>query len=93
MPGGSCSFGNGACLRNRDKVQPTQFVWMEGDSGQAHDGHLRQADHHDFLEFPNGQKVLLTDLLVGQEATVLQLPAQPITAVQTKGQKRIRPVR
>jgi hypothetical protein len=39
---------------------------------------FRQADHHDFLEFPNGQKVLLTDLLVGQEATVLQLPAQPI---------------
>jgi hypothetical protein len=39
---------------------------------------FRQADHHDFLEFSNGQKVLLTDLLVGQEATVLQLPAQPI---------------
>jgi hypothetical protein len=37
--------------------------------------------------------VLLTDLLLGQEATVLQLPTQPITAVQTKGQKRIRPVR
>jgi hypothetical protein len=60
---------------------------------------FRQADkdnqriHHDFLEFPNGQKVLLTDLLLGQEATVLQLPRQPITAVQTKGQKRIRPVR
>jgi hypothetical protein len=32
-------------------------------------------------------------LLVGQEATVIQLPPQPITAVQTKGQKRIRPVR
>jgi hypothetical protein len=60
---------------------------------------FRQADkdnqriHYDFLEFPNEQKVLLNDLLVGQEATVLQLPAQPITAVQTKGQKRIRPVR
>jgi hypothetical protein len=57
---------------------------------------FRQADkriHHDFLEFPNEQKVLLTDLLLGQEATVLQLPAQLITAVQTKGQKRIRPVR
>jgi hypothetical protein len=61
---------------------------------------FRQADKdnqrmhpHDFLESPNGQKVLLTDLLVDQEATVLQLPAQPITAVQTKGQKRIRPVR
>ena len=59
---------------------------------------FRQADkdnhriHYDFLEFPNGQKVLLTDLLVGQEATVLQLPVRSITA-ETKGQKRIRPVR
>jgi hypothetical protein len=48
---------------------------------------------YDFLEFSNEQKVLLNDLLVGQEATVIQLPPQPITAVQTKGQKRIRPVR
>jgi hypothetical protein len=48
---------------------------------------------HDALEFPNGQKVLLTYLLEGQEATVLQLPAQPVTAAETKGQKRIRNVR
>jgi hypothetical protein len=31
--------------------------------------------HHDALEFPNGQVVLLTRLCVGQRATVLQLPA------------------
>ena len=31
--------------------------------------------HHDALEFPNGQIVLLTFLEVGQQATVLQLPA------------------
>lgn len=31
--------------------------------------------HHDALEFPNGQIVLLTRLLQGQCATVLQLPA------------------
>ena len=37
---GSCFFGNGACFPNGDKVQPTQFVWMEGDNGQSHDGHL-----------------------------------------------------
>jgi len=30
--------------------------------------------HHDALEFPDGQAVLLTDLCEGQEATVLQLP-------------------
>ena len=36
--------------------------------------------HHDALEFPGGQIVLLTHLRAGQQATVLQLPAQPKTA-------------
>jgi hypothetical protein len=31
--------------------------------------------HHDALEFPDGQVVLLTRLCVGQRAMVLQLPA------------------
>jgi hypothetical protein len=31
--------------------------------------------HHDALEFPNGEIVLLTRLIEGQRATVLQLPA------------------
>ena len=38
--------------------------------------------HHDALEFPDGTCVLLTDLLEGQEATVLQLPAQPKTPAE-----------
>lgn len=33
------------------------------------------ATHHDALEFPDGQTVLLTYLEDGQQATVLQLPA------------------
>jgi hypothetical protein len=33
--------------------------------------------HHDALEFPDGQVVLLTHLREGQRAAVLQLPAQP----------------
>src|SRR6516162_926551 len=33
--------------------------------------------HHDALELPDGQLILLTDLCDGQGATVLQLPAQP----------------
>jgi AraC-like DNA-binding protein len=43
--------------------------------------------HHDALEFPDGQMVLLTDVFEGQEATVLQLPAQPITAADIKSQR------
>ena len=41
------------------------------------------------LEFPDGQFVLLTDVFEGQEATVLQLPAQPITAADIKAKERI----
>ena len=45
--------------------------------------------HHDALEFPDGQIVLLTQLCVGQQATVLQLPAAPRTAEEAEEQKRI----
>jgi hypothetical protein len=45
--------------------------------------------HHDALEFPDGRIVLLTRLSEGQEATVLQLPAQPTTATEVDAQKRI----
>jgi len=41
--------------------------------------------HHDALEFPDGQIVLLTLLEEGQHATVLQLPA---TAVDAKAPQR-----
>jgi hypothetical protein len=45
--------------------------------------------HHDALEFPDGQIVRLTDVVEGQEATVLQLPAQPATATEAKAQERV----
>jgi hypothetical protein len=45
--------------------------------------------HHDALEFPDGQIVLLTDLFEDQEATVLQLPAQPATAAEAEAQERV----
>jgi hypothetical protein len=38
--------------------------------------------HHDALEFPDGEIVLLTYLMVGQDATVLQLPASAGVAEQ-----------
>ena len=48
----------------------------------------RVATHHDALEFPDGKIVLLTCLGEGQEATVLQLPAQPRTALESEAQQR-----
>ena len=46
------------------------------------------AAHHDALEFPDGQIVLLTFLREGQEATVLQLPAEPRSTVEVEAQRR-----
>ena len=45
--------------------------------------------HHDALEFPDGRTVLLTMLWEGQEAVVLQLPAQPSTVAEEEAQKRV----
>lgn len=47
-----------------------------------------QFKHHDALEFPDGRIVLLTKLSEDQEATVLQLPAQPKTMAEAEAQKR-----
>ena len=44
--------------------------------------------HHDALEFPDGQVVLLTRLREGQHATVLQLPASPRATNEAEQQKR-----
>jgi len=45
--------------------------------------------HHDALEFPDGTYVLLTELREGQEAAVLQLPAQPKTPAEEAAQRRV----
>jgi hypothetical protein len=48
----------------------------------------RIAAHHDALEFPGGEIVLLTLLAEGQQAAVLQLPAEPKTAAEAESQTR-----
>jgi len=47
------------------------------------------ATHHDALEFPDGRIALLTTLCEGQQATVLQLPAEPKTAVEAQSQRHV----
>ena len=44
--------------------------------------------HHDALEFPDGQVVLLTRLRPGQVATVLQMPAEPPAEIQGVARER-----
>jgi hypothetical protein len=48
----------------------------------------RLAAHHDALEFADGQIVLLTLLAEGQQATVLQLPANPKSADDFEKRRR-----
>ena len=48
----------------------------------------RVAAHHDALEFPDGEIVLLTVLSASQEATVLQLPAEPKNPAEVEAQAR-----
>jgi hypothetical protein len=49
----------------------------------------RVVAHHDALEFPDGRIVLLTALCEGQQATVLQLPAEPKPAVEARSRRRV----
>ena len=45
--------------------------------------------HHDALEFPNGEVVLLTYLEEGHKLTVLQLPTADIDAKARKRAERV----
>jgi hypothetical protein len=63
-------------------VEHTTAIFRQINKNEPH-------THHDALEFPNGQIELLTDLSEGQEAMVLQLPAQPATAAEARAQERV----
>ena len=89
MPGTELAFaGEVACL-------PTGLLGWKTKTINHQTAIFRQvnrdkvAAHHDALEFPDGQTVLLTCLCEGQAATVLQLPAQPSAAAEADAQKRV----
>jgi len=54
---------------------------------QVNKGHDRM--HHDAIELPDGQIVMLTNLYEGQTGKILQLPAEPKTAEEAKEQERL----
>jgi hypothetical protein len=89
LPGTELSFAQDvSCL-------PTGLIAWRGKVVEHKTAIFRQinkdkiAAHHDALEFPDGRIVLLTTLCEGQQATVLQLPAQPKTAVEAQSQRRV----
>ena len=45
---------------------------------------LKPLTHHDALEISDGQIVLLTGLFEHRQATVLQFPAQSVTAAERR---------
>ena len=76
LPGTELAFDN--------EVQFDRAFSMLGKARVEHRvARLRQVNmddphvHHDALEFPGGQIVMVTRLVPGQTATVLQLPAAP----------------
>jgi hypothetical protein len=89
MPGTELAFtGEVACL-------PTGLLWWKPQTVNYRTAIFREvnkhksAAHHDALEFPDGRTMLLTLLCEGQAATLLQLPARPMTAAEADAQKRV----
>jgi hypothetical protein len=89
LPGTELAFAKEVRYRPREffgwklkAVNHTTAIFRQINKTEPH-------THHDALEFPDGQIVLLTDVFEGQEATVLQLPAQPATAAEAEAQERV----
>jgi hypothetical protein len=88
LPGTELAFENAvACA-------PTGFLGFKARTIVHKTAIFRQVNkdkplmHHDAIEFPDGEIVLLTDIYEGQDATVLQLPAMPTTAEEVEAQTR-----
>lgn len=73
------------CLRPGTEIAFEEEACRQGALIGERLARFRQIDldnstqHHDALEFSNGVVVKVTDLSVGQKATILQLPADPKT--------------
>ena len=85
LPGTELAFSNAVTLKD-----PRFFVGWKVERLDHATAIFRQVNknepfkHHDALEFPDGRIVLLTRLSEGQEATVLQLPAQPTNSGRSR---------
>jgi hypothetical protein len=72
-PGTEIAFEEEACregilFRRRTGDRVARFRHVDVDNPTM---------HHDALEFPDGTIVKLNDLIVGQRARIVQLPAEP----------------
>ena len=88
LPGTELAFANKVkCVSSRllgwkaTEINYATAIFRQINRSQPH-------MHHDALELPDGQTLLLTFLCEGQEATVLQLPAKPTTEAEARAQER-----
>jgi hypothetical protein len=86
LPGTELSFASEVkCVRRAFACRGSVISHRTAIFRQINQEH--QWANHDALEFPDGEIVLLTYLLEGQEATVLQLPASekhPASSAENK---------
>jgi len=68
-------------FRKSERITGKVAQFRRVNPGQPH-------SHHDALEFPSGQIVLLTRLRPGQVASVLQLPVDPAMRAHSEDENR-----
>jgi hypothetical protein len=73
LPGTELAFAENVRFDSR-WIWPKTLDYRVGKFGQV-DPHIPDR-HHDAIEFPDGQFVLVTQLCEGQRVTVLQLPVK-----------------
>jgi hypothetical protein len=87
LPGTEVAFEREVECEHVFKVSRSQILISEKVARFRQINLEEQNAHHDALEFPDGQIVLLTRLRAGQHATVLQLPASPRATNEAEQQK------
>jgi hypothetical protein len=87
LPGTEVAFEREVECEHVFKVSRSQVLISEKVARFRQINLEEQDAHHDALEFPDGQIVLLTRLREGQHATVLQLPASPRPTNEAEQQK------
>lgn len=83
LPGTELAFDNGINIYGAES--PYAHNTARFRQINLHQPHM----HHDCLEMPDGQTVMLTYLHEGQTATVLQLPAAPRNEAEKREQTRL----
>jgi len=88
LPGTEIAFEKELECERAFRVLPKQT--LAGTVARFRQINMNQPNtHHDALELPSGQNVLLTRLCEGQRATVLQLPAVLHTARKVEEKRQV----